>query len=205
MRIGILALQGAFAEHVEMLRTLGVQAELVRGPAHLDGLAGVILPGGESTSMRRLAGQNGLGPALRDFGKIRPLWGVCAGLILLAARVQREEPLLGLMDMGAQRNAYGRQQDSFVSGLCVEGLDSRFPGVFIRAPRVLATGPGVEILARHEGAPVLLRQGRLLAAAFHPELTGDRRVHALFLELCAQGAAGGDEKMRQGRGPALPN
>lgn len=194
MRIGILALQGAFAEHVEMLRGLGAQPELVRTSGQLDGLAGLILPGGESTSMRRLAEQNGLGVALRDFGKIRPVWGVCAGLILLAARIEGEEPFLGLMDMGAQRNAYGRQQDSFVSGLCIEGFDFPFPAVFIRAPRVLETGSGVEILARQEGAPVLLRQGRLLATAFHPELTFDGRVHDLFLELCAQNAAGAEAK-----------
>jgi 5'-phosphate synthase pdxT subunit len=196
MRIGILALQGAFAEHVEMLRALGVRAGLVRTPAQLEGLDGLILPGGESTSMRRLAGQFGLDAALRDFGATRPVWGVCAGLILVAARVEGEESLLGLMDMGVARNAYGRQRESFVSGLSFAGLpDSRpYPGVFIRAPRVLDTGPGVTVLARHGGAPVALRQGHLMATAFHPELTADGRVHGYFLELCAdrakRGAAG---------------
>ncbi|MDY0225699.1 MAG: pyridoxal 5'-phosphate synthase glutaminase subunit PdxT [Desulfomicrobium apsheronum] len=193
MRIGILALQGAFAEHVEMLGALGTRAELVRSCAQLEGLDGLVLPGGESTSMRRLAGQSGLDVALRDFGASRPVWGVCAGLILLAARVEGEAPFLGLMDMGVARNAYGRQQESFVSGLSVDGLtDSRpYPGVFIRAPRVLETGPCVKVLARRGDAPVALRQGHLMATAFHPELTGDSRVHACFLDLCA-------DRMRRG-------
>lgn len=193
MRIGILALQGAFAEHVEMLGVLGMRAELVRSCAQLEGLDGLILPGGESTSMRRLAGQSGLDVALRDFGASRPVWGVCAGLILLAARVEGEAPFLGLMDMGVARNAYGRQQESFVSGLSVDGLtDSRpYPGVFIRAPRVLETGPCVKVLAHRGDAPVALRQGHLMATAFHPELTGDSRVHACFLDLCA-------DRMRRG-------
>jgi 5'-phosphate synthase pdxT subunit len=190
MRIGVLALQGAFAEHAEMLMGLGARPELVREPGHLSGLGGLILPGGESTSMRRLAVLNGLGAALREFGAARPVWGVCAGLILLAARVEGEDPFLGLMDMGVARNAYGRQRESFVSTLCVDGLGPPLPGVFIRAPRVLETGPGVEILARQDGAPVFLRQGRLLATAFHPELTGDGRVHGLFLDMCAKEAAG---------------
>jgi pyridoxal 5'-phosphate synthase pdxT subunit len=188
MRVGVLALQGAFAEHVEMLEALGVRAGLVRAPAQLDGLAGLILPGGESTSMRRLAGQSGLDNALRDFGATRPLWGVCAGLVLLAARVEGEEPFLGLMDMGVARNAYGRQQESFVSSLSLDGLPDAqpYPGVFIRAPRVVDAGAGVEILVRLGQAPVALRQGHLLATAFHPELTGDGRVHGWFLDLCAK-------------------
>jgi len=187
MRIGILALQGAFAEHAEMLALLGARPELVRTPGHLDGLAGLILPGGESTSMRRLAGENGLHAALRDFGTVRPVLGVCAGLILLATRVEGEEPFLGLMDMGVARNAYGRQRESSVSLLDI-GEAEPFSGVFIRAPRVIETGPEVEILARLDGAPVFLRQKQLLATSFHPELTGDGRVHGLFLDLCAKGA-----------------
>jgi pyridoxal 5'-phosphate synthase pdxT subunit len=187
MRIGILALQGAFAEQSEMLASLGVRPELVRTPGQLDGLAGLILPGGESTSMRRLAQQNGLDVALRDFGKSRPVWGVCAGLILLAARVEGDAPFLGLMDMGVARNAYGRQGDSFVSLLNIGERES-FCGVFIRAPRVIETGSEVEILARLDGAPVFLRQGHLMATAFHPELAGDGRVHEGFLDLCAKAA-----------------
>ena len=186
MRVGILALQGAFAEHAAMLESLGAWPALVRTPAQLDGLAGLILPGGESTSMRRLAAQNGLDAAIRAFGERRPVWGVCAGLILLAARIEGEEPFLGLMDMGVARNAYGRQKDSFVSGLSLDGLaDPRpYPGVFIRAPRIVETGAGVQVLARLKDAPVALRQGHLLATAFHPELTADGRVHGWFLDLC---------------------
>ena len=192
MRVGILALQGAFAEHAEMLERCGVGPVLVRTPAHLDGLAGLILPGGESTSMRRLAAQNGLDAAIRDFGERRPLWGVCAGLILLAARIEGEEPFLGLMDMAVARNAYGRQQDSFVADVSFDGVAGRpYPGVFIRAPRIAEAGAGVTVLARLEDAPVALRQGRLLATAFHPELTGDGRVHDWFLDLCADQRSGG--------------
>ncbi len=187
MRVGILALQGAFAEHAEMLRLLGVRAELVRLPGQLAGLDGLILPGGESTSMRRLAGTVGLPAALRAFGAARPVWGVCAGLILLAGRVEGEEPFLGLMDMGVARNAYGRQRESFVTGVGLDFLPEArpFPAVFIRAPRVTDTGPGVEILASLDGTPVALRQGHLLATAFHPELTADPRLHRHFLDLCA--------------------
>jgi 5'-phosphate synthase pdxT subunit len=188
MHVGILALQGAFAEHAAMLETLGAQPVLVRTPAHLAGLAGLILPGGESTSMRRLAAQEGLDAAMRDFGLCRPVWGVCAGLILLAARVEGETPCLGLMDMTVERNAYGRQQDSFVSDVTLDGLPGlhAFPGVFIRAPRIKDTGDGVSVLARLGDAPVALRQGHLLATAFHPELTADGRVHEYFLDLCAR-------------------
>ena len=187
MRVGILALQGAFVEHAEMLRLLGVRAELVRLPGQLTGLDGLILPGGESTSMRRLAGAVGLAAALRAFGAARPVWGVCAGLILLAGRVEGEEPFLGLMDMGVARNAYGRQRESFVTGVGLDFLPEArpFPAVFIRAPRVTDTGPGVEILASLDGTPVALRQGHLLATAFHPELTADPRLHRHFLDLCA--------------------
>jgi 5'-phosphate synthase pdxT subunit len=187
MRIGILALQGAFAEHAEMLGLLGVRAELVRLPGQLTGLDGLILPGGESTSMRRLAGAVGLAAALRAFGATRPVWGVCAGLILLARRVEGEESFLGLMDMGVARNAYGRQRESFTAGVELGFLPEPlpFPAVFIRAPRVTDTGPGVEILAHLDGAPVALRQGHHLATAFHPELTDDFRLHRHFLDLCA--------------------
>ena len=187
MRVGILALQGAFAEHAEMLRLLGVRAELVRLPDHLAGLDGLILPGGESTSMRRLAGAVGLPAALRAFGATRPVWGVCAGLILLARRVEGEEPFLGLMDMGVARNAYGRQRESFTADVGLGFLPEArpFPAVFIRAPRVTEAGPAVEVLARLGGAPVALRQGHVLATAFHPELTADPRLHGHFLNLCA--------------------
>lgn len=190
MRIGILALQGAFAEHREMLESLGVRVELVRTPGGLEGLDGLILPGGESTSMRLLAGSRGLDVALREFGARLPVWGVCAGLILLAAGVEGEASCTGLVDMTVSRNAYGRQRESFVAEVCLAGLDGGpFPGVFIRAPRVAGTGPGVRVLASLDGSPVALLQGRLLATSFHPELTRDARVHRFFLDLCAPARA----------------
>ena len=185
MRIGILALQGAFAEHATMLTSLGVRAEPVRTAAALQGLDGLILPGGESTSMRRLAAWGGLEEALRAFGATRPVWGVCAGLVLMAARIEGESAFAGLLDMTVARNAYGRQGESFVRDVQVQGLEGAFRGVFIRAPRVTGTGSGVEVLAHLDGSPVALRRGRLLATAFHPELTGDARLHGFFLELCA--------------------
>jgi 5'-phosphate synthase pdxT subunit len=190
VRIGVLALQGAFAEHREMLDSLGVRVELVRTPGGLEGLDGLILPGGESTTMRRLAGGCGLDAALRGFGARRPVWGVCAGLILLAAGVEGEEPCTGLMDMAVSRNAYGRQRESFVAEVRLEALGGGpFPGVFIRAPRVTGAGPGVRVLASLDGSPVALLQGRHLATSFHPELTQDRRMHRFFLDLCTQGRA----------------
>lgn len=185
MRIGILALQGAFAEHATMLASLGVRAETVRTAVGLNGLDGLILPGGESTSMRRLAASDGLQDALRAFGAVRPVWGVCAGLILMAARVEGETAFAGLLDVTVARNAYGRQGESFVRDVHVRGLGGVFRGVFIRAPRVTGTGPDVEVLAHLDDSPVALRQGRLLATAFHPELTGDAGMHRLFLDLCA--------------------
>ena len=187
MRIGILALQGAFSEHADMMSALGVEVALVRTPAHLDGLWGLVLPGGESTSMRLLAAANGLDQALCDFGAVRPVWGVCAGLILLAACVADETPALGLMDMTVARNAYGRQRDSFVAELAIPSLrdsDRPFPGVFIRAPQLTRTGSGVEVLAVHGGRPVAVRQVNLLATSFHPELTADVRVHEYYLQMC---------------------
>ena len=140
--------------------------------------------------MRRLAVSHGLDVALREFGARRPVWGVCAGLILMASRVEGEEPCTGLMDMAVSRNAYGRQQESFVAGVRLEGLGGGpFPGVFIRAPRVAGSGPGVRVLASLDGSPVALLQGCLLATSFHPELTQDARVHRFFLDLCAAGRA----------------
>jgi len=190
MEIGVLALQGAFIEHASVLKAMGVRTVLVRTAEQLAGLSGLVLPGGESTSMRRLAGLAGLDRALVSFAAARPLWGVCAGLILLAREIEGEEPFLGVMDMRVARNAYGRQQESFVAGLEVRGLDGDFPGVFIRAPRVTGAGESVEILARLGEEPVALRQERILATAFHPELTSDIRMHCLFADMCAAAEAG---------------
>lgn len=187
MRVGVLALQGAFAEHVAMLDALGARTVLVRLPAHLAGLDGLILPGGESTSMRLLAQDFALIDSLRSFATIRPVWGVCAGLILLARDIGGEKPAVGLLDIAVARNAYGRQRDSFVAEVTVADIaevERPFPAVFIRAPRITGVGPDVTVLARHRDEPVAVRHGRLMATAFHPELTADGRLHASFLRSC---------------------
>jgi 5'-phosphate synthase pdxT subunit len=175
MKIGILAVQGDFREHAAVLRRLGAEPVEVRKPEQLEGLDGLIIPGGESTAIMRLARIYGLEEALRRFE--RPVFGTCAGMILL----DREH--LGLVDLTVRRNAYGRQVASFEADLDLVGEEGSVRGVFIRAPRVEDVGPGVEVLAELDGEPVLLRDGRFLVASFHPELTDDTRVHELFLDL----------------------
>ena len=174
-RIGVLALQGAFREHARALRGAGADVIEVRLPGQLDGLDGLVIPGGESTTITKLAALYGLDDAIRSFE--RPIFGTCAGMILL------DRSHLGLADFEVERNAYGRQVASFEADLELEGEDRPFRGVFIRAPRVRDVGPGVEVLAERDGEPVLLRDGRVLVAAFHPELTDDPRIHERFLEL----------------------
>ncbi len=178
MRIGVLALQGNFREHAAMLRRLGADVVEVRKPGQLDGLDGLVIPGGESTAIMRLASLYGIDEALRAFPGA--VFGTCAGMILL------DRNHLGLVDLEVDRNAYGRQVASFEAPLALAGDDEPLTGVFIRAPRVRDAGPAVEVLAEHEGEPVLLRDGRFLVASFHPELTDDARVHARFLELVEQ-------------------
>ena len=175
MKIGVLAVQGNFREHAAMLRRLGVDAVEVRKPEQLDGLDGLVIPGGESTTFMRLMRLYGLDEAVRRFEA--PVFGTCAGMIVL----DREH--LGLVDLVVERNAYGRQVASFEADLSLAGDDDPLRGVFIRAPRVRERGAGVEVLADHDGEPVLLRDGRFLVASFHPELTDDTRVHKRFLEL----------------------
>jgi 5'-phosphate synthase pdxT subunit len=175
MEIGVLAVQGNFREHVAMLRELGADVREVRLPEQLDGLDGLVIPGGESTAIMRLIRLYGLEDAIRAFPA--PILGTCAGMILL------DRTHLGLVDVDVERNAYGRQLASFEADLELAGESEPLRGVFIRAPRVSAVGPDVEVLASHAGEPVLLRQGRFLVAAFHPELTGDTRVHQKFIEL----------------------
>ena len=175
MRIGILAVQGDFREHAAMLLRLGADPVEVRKPEQLEDLDGLVIPGGESTAIMRLIRIYGLEDALRRFA--RPVFGTCAGMIVLG----RDH--LGLVDVGVRRNAYGRQVASFETDLELAGEDEPLRGVFIRAPRVADVGSGVEVLAEHEGEPVLLREGRFLVASFHPELTEDTRVHERFLEL----------------------
>ena len=177
LRIGVLALQGNFREHAAVLRRLGADVVEVRKAEELDGLDGLVIPGGESTAIGRLAGLYGLEEAIRRF--TRPILGTCAGMIML------DRSHLGLVDVEVERNAYGRQVHSFEADLELDG-EEPLRGVFIRAPRVAETGPDVEVLAEHEGHPVLLRHGRILVAAFHPELTKDTRVHERFLALARE-------------------
>jgi pyridoxal 5'-phosphate synthase pdxT subunit len=174
-RIGVLALQGNFREHAAMLRRLGAEVVEVRLPEQLEGLDGLVVPGGESTTFMRLMRLYGLDEALRSFAA--PVFGTCAGMIVL------DRNHLDLVDLEVARNAYGRQTSSFEADLALAGEDEPLRGVFIRAPRVLDAGPEVEVLAEHDGDPVLARQGRFLVASFHPELTDDTRVHERFLDL----------------------
>ncbi len=173
MKVGVLAVQGNFREHAAMLRGLGADPVEVRKPEQLEGLDGLIVPGGESTTFMRLMRLYGLDEGVRTFPG--PVLGTCAGMIVL------DRAHLGLVDIEVDRNAYGRQVASFEADLSL-GEGEPLRGVFIRAPRVTDVGPGVEVLAELEGEPVLLRDGRYLVASFHPELTGDTRVHALHLD-----------------------
>jgi 5'-phosphate synthase pdxT subunit len=207
IRIGVLALQGDFAEHVAVFSRLGVEAHEVRLPEQMDGLDGLVIPGGESTTFTRLMADYALlEPIRRLAGDGIPIWGTCAGMIVLAREASRlPRPGLGVMDIVVERNAFGRQVDSFEAALVMPVLGQEpFPAVFIRAPIIRQVGPGVEVLARlpasatggpaHSdgrahgasldgGTVVAARQGRLLATAFHPELTGDPRLHRYFLAL----------------------
>ena len=175
MRIGVLAVQGNFREHAAVLRRLGAEVVEVRMPADLVGLDGLVIPGGESTTIGRLIRLYGLEEAIRRFTE--PIFGTCAGMILLG----REH--LGRADISVRRNAYGRQVASFEADLELDGEDRPLRGVFIRAPEIEEVGPDVEVLAELDGTPVLVRDGRILAASFHPELTDDSRVHERFLDL----------------------
>jgi 5'-phosphate synthase pdxT subunit len=173
-RVGVLAVQGNFREHAAMLRSLGADVVEVRKPEQLRDLDGLVVPGGESTTFMRLMRLYGLDDAVRAFE--RPILGTCAGMIVL----DREH--LGLVDIEVDRNAYGRQVASFEADLTLAGEAQPLRGVFIRAPRLRSAGPNVEILAEHDVEPVLVREGRIIVASFHPELTDDARVHELFLD-----------------------
>ncbi len=193
MKIGVLALQGAFIEHEKVLRRLGVEAVEVRLPKDLDGVDGVIIPGGESTTIGKLAVQYNLIGPLRELAKSgKPLWGTCAGLIFMAKDVGRDQPLLGLMDVTVQRNAFGRQVDSFEANISIKGVDGAksFHAIFIRAPLIEAVGAGVDVLARVEKDDqeviVAAQQGNLLVTSFHPELSNDDRFHRYFVKMAAK-------------------
>ena len=190
MKIGVLALQGDFQEHGKVLRGLGAEVVEVRLPGQLEGLAGLIVPGGESTTIGKLAESYGLLEPLRAFGRERAIWGTCAGAIFLAKDAQRSQPLLRLMDITIQRNAFGRQVESFEMDIDVPELSRVDPqprpyhAVFIRAPLIEAVHGGARALAAlPDGRIVAAQEGRLLATSFHPELTGDDRFHRYFLSL----------------------
>ena len=190
MKIGVLALQGAFIEHEKTLHRLGVEVSEVRLPSDLVGLDGLILPGGESTTIGKLAVKYGLIEPIRAMAaEGKPLWGTCAGMIFMAKDAQREQPLLGLMDVTVKRNAFGRQVDSFETELEVPALftpENRrlFHAIFIRAPLIETVGPGVEVLARlADGTIVAARQKNWLATSFHPELSNDDRFHRYFIRM----------------------
>src|SRR3954452_24023492 len=187
MKIGVLALQGDFDAHRRRLEELGAEVVLVRKPEQLDELDGLVIPGGESTAFLKLLGEKGF-QQLKDFVHTKPTFGTCAGCIMLATQVENPKQVgLGAMDITVRRNAYGRQIDSFIEPVPVAPEVEQGKGplemVFIRAPKIEKVGTGVEVLARHGGDPVLVRQGRTMAATFHPELSDDPRVHAYFLAL----------------------
>jgi len=189
-KIGVLALQGAFREHKHTLERLGTHVTEVRLPRNLAGLSGLIIPGGESTTMGKLMVDYDLLEPIREFcSSGGAIWGTCAGAILLATQIEGVPPQFGtqpsleLMNMRVRRNAFGRQVDSFETPLEVVGLESPFMAVFIRAPVIEEVGQGVEVLSKANGEIVLAKQGKLLASSFHPELTGDSRLHELFLGL----------------------
>ncbi len=196
--IGVLALQGDFREHCQRLRSIDVATREVRLPVHLDGLDGLIIPGGESTTIARLLQRFGLQDPLRERARADfPMWGTCAGAILLSDAVpELDRTPLGLLPIAVERNAYGRQIDSFETDLAVPALGAKsFHAVFIRAPRIVGVGTGVEVLARHEDDPVIVRRGPLLATTFHPELTSDVRLHRYFMTECVGVATSAVEVM----------
>jgi 5'-phosphate synthase pdxT subunit len=184
VKVGVLALQGDFREHARALEAVGARPVEVRTPAQLADVEALVIPGGESTTIGKLARAYELVEPIRsraDAGM--PVLGTCAGMIVMAQRVLDGEPLLGLMDVTVRRNAYGRQVDSFEADVDVEGIDHPVRGVFIRAPWIEEVGRDVEVLAEHEARPVVLRQGTLLSASFHPELIGETALHEAFVKL----------------------
>jgi pyridoxal 5'-phosphate synthase pdxT subunit len=184
MKIGVLALQGAFREHRQALERLGAEVVEVRLPGDLDKLSGLIIPGGESTTMAKLMNSYLLDTAIKAFyERGGAIWGTCAGAIAISKDIvgYPEQPRLGLMDISVERNAYGRQVDSFEADVLVKGFTKPFHTIFIRAPRIARAGPETAVLASLANDPIMVRQGHLLATVFHPELSGDDRIHQFFL------------------------
>lgn len=192
MRVGVLALQGAFREHRKAFERVGADVREVRLPHHLDGLAGIVIPGGESTTMAKLMVAYGMDRALKDFhGGGGAIWGTCAGAIAVATEIvgHPTQPRLDLLDIAVERNAYGRQVASFEADVAFAGLSSPFHAIFIRAPRIASVGEGATTVAAYRDDPVAVTGQRLLATVFHPELSGDDRIHRYFLEaICAADA-----------------
>lgn len=188
MKIGVLALQGAVSEHLDMIRNCGVECLPVKRPGEIPGLDALVIPGGESTTIGRLLQGHGLAREVRELAREgRPLYGTCAGMVLLAAEIEGEVPHLSLLDIKVRRNAFGRQRESFEGSVHIPLLgEVPFPGVFIRAPYVTRAGPGVEVLGHCRGKIVAVKQGNILATAFHPELTGDQRFHRLLIDLAGR-------------------
>jgi 5'-phosphate synthase pdxT subunit len=192
MKIGVLALQGDFAEHISMLKRVGVETAEVRLPEHLKSLDGLIIPGGESTTIGKLAVAYNLMEPLKQFGRDHAVWGTCAGAIFLSKDISRDQPLLGLMDIKVQRNAFGRQVDSFETDLEIDelmkatGTEHAYHAVFIRAPLIESVYGKAKVLsALEDGRIVAAQEGHLLATSFHPELTSDTRFHEYFVSLAS--------------------
>lgn len=188
MNIGVLAIQGDYGAHKSRLEHLGAQVTLVRKPEQLEAVDAIIIPGGESSTFLNFLAERGFLEKLRAFVKTKPAFGTCAGAILLAAEVQNPpQPSLGALDIRIRRNAYGRQIDSFIRSALTTLGSAPLEMVFIRAPKIVSTGKDVEVLAREGDDPVLVRQGKIMAATFHPELSPDPRVHQEFLKLVSNG------------------
>lgn len=190
MKIGVLAMQGAVEEHVNMIEKAGAEGIAIKKREQLDGIDGIIIPGGESTTIGKLMRTFGFMDALRQFSaQKKPIFGTCAGLIVIAKEIAgQEEAHLQLMDIKVARNAFGRQRESFEADLDVKGIEGRVRAVFIRAPIILEAGSEVEVLSEYNGQIVAARQGHLLATSFHPELTDDHRMHAYFLKMVEEAA-----------------
>ena len=206
LKIGVLAIQGDFAEHIAALNRLGIESREIRLPDHLEGMDGLIIPGGESTTLSRLMDLYHLREPIAGMAREgKAVWGTCAGMIMLAREITEDDPVpMGLMDIGVHRNAYGRQVDSFEQDLEIAGIGPEpFHGIFIRAPKIIRVGEDIEVLASiPSGEPVAVRQGSLLATSFHPELTADTRFHEQFLRIASLTA--GEMDSRRGGGPEQP-
>jgi pyridoxal 5'-phosphate synthase pdxT subunit len=191
VKIGVLGLQGAVREHVRAVEASGAEAFIIKWPEELEEMDGLIIPGGESTTMRKLIDKYQFMPKLKQFAaEGKPMFGTCAGLILLAKHVVGySEPHIGVMDVRVERNSFGRQRESFEADLAINGVAEQYPAVFIRAPHIVEAGENVEVLAKHNGRIVAAREGQFLGCSFHPELTEDNRLTAFFVQMVTESSA----------------